>query len=178
MLQIAGEEFELKDYNERRNNAIKFYPILVRSYIDKAMSNYVRAIILNYHNQYSTMKEHEEIFNEMTGGVIYKIENSKLHYIWDKSSLKEMQNDKMYYEFDKDDLVQLKPAFLCSLELPILTRALRYGVAMKLEDLFTDYIKNIDTCVALLTTSSKKDSMDPDFPSSYDETGSSKASTI
>ena len=73
MLQIAEENFNLKDYSERRTNALKFYPILMKSYIDKAMSNYVKAVIVNYHNHYSSFQEHEEIFNEMTGGVIYKI---------------------------------------------------------------------------------------------------------
>ena len=178
MLQIAEEDFWLKDYRLRRDNAIKFYPILMKSYIDKAMSAYVRAIILNYHNQYSSIKEHEEIFNEMTGGVIYKIHNSKLHFIWENSTVKEMEKDKMYYSFDEDHLVTLNPAFLCSLELPLLTRALRYGVAMKLEDLFTDYVKNIETWIALLGRNSKKGSENDEFGDYIDGGMSSKASTI
>ena len=178
MLQIAEDDFGLKDYQQRRNNALKFYPTLMKSYINKAMSNYVKAIILNYHNQYSTIKEHEEIFNEMTGGVIYKIVNNKFHYIWDNTSVKEMEVDKMYYSFKEKNLVQLKPAFLCSLELPMLTRALRYGVALKLEDLFTDYAKTIETCIALLSRTSKKGDSGDDYFDYNDGGMSSKASTI
>jgi len=176
MLQIAEDDFALQDYKERRTNALNFYPTLMRSYIDKAMSNYVKSIILNYHNQYSSIKEHEEIFNEMTGGVIYKIQNSKFHYIWLNATVKEMEKDNMYYEFDEDHLVQLNPAFLCNLELPVLIRALRYGVALKLEDLFSDYVKNIETCISLLGRTAKKDDFDQDF--NFNEDMSSKASTI
>lgn len=166
MLQIAEDDFGLKDYKDRRTNALKFYPILMKSYIDKAMSNYVKAIIVNYHNQYSTLKEHEEIFNEMTGGVIYKVENSGLHTVWANATIKEMEKDKMYYSFNDKKLMPVEPAFLCSLETPLLCRALRYGVAMKLEDLFTDYVKNIEICIGLLGRSAKKgdfDGQDFDF---------------
>ena len=84
----------------------------MRSYIDKATSNYVRAIILNYHNQYSQFQESEEIFNEMTGGVIYHISRSEFHLIWNKSNLKEMENDNMYYQFNEQKLVTVNPSFL------------------------------------------------------------------
>ena len=175
MLQIAEEDFELRDYKERRTNALKFYPILMKSYIDKAMSNYVSAIIVNYHNQYSTLKEHEEIFNEMTGGVIYKVENSGLHLIWGEASLKEMEKDRMFYGFSEKKLMAMNPSFLCSLETPLLCRALRYGIAMKLEDLFTDYVKNIEMCISLLGRHTKKGDVDPgsfDFNASGDENSS------
>lgn len=163
MLQIAEENFKLKDYYERRTNALKFYPILMKSYIDKAMSNYVRAIILNYHNHYSSFQEHEEIFNEMTGGVIYKVKNSDIHMIWSDTSAKEMEKDRMFYDFKEEKLVRVKPAFICSLETPLLCRALRYGIALKLEDLFTEYIKNIEICISILGRSSKKDNFDDEF---------------
>ena len=156
MLQIAEEDFGLKDYCDRRTNALKFYPTLMKSYIDKAMSNYVRAVILNYHNQYSTLKEHEEIFNEMTGGVIYKVQNSGLHLIWGGATVKEMEKDRMFYQFKDKKLMPMNPSFLCSLETPLLTRALRYGIALKLEDLFTDYVKNIEVCIGLLGRATKK----------------------
>lgn len=161
MLQIAEDDFGLKDYHERRTNALKFYPILLRSYIDKAMSNYVRSIILNYHNQYSTLKEHEEIFNEMTGGVIYSVNNSGLHLIWGDATIEEMEKDKMYYGFKNKKLMPMKPAFLCSMESPLLCRALRHGITLKLEDLFTEYIKNIEICIGLLGRNSKKGDFDP-----------------
>lgn len=160
MLQIAEENFGLKDYFERRTNWLKFYPILMRSYIDKATSNYVRAIILNYHNQYSQFQESEEIFNEMTGGVIYHISRSEFHLIWNKSNLKEMENDNMYYQFNEQKLVTVNPSFLWSLETPLLWRALRYGVASKLEDLFSDYINNINLWIGLLGRTNIKKGFD------------------
>lgn len=172
MLQIAEEDFGLKDYKERRTNALKFYPILMRSYIDKAMSNYVKAIIVNYHNQYSTLKEHEEIFNEMTGGVIYKVRSTGLHVIWGEATIKEMEKDNMYYSFKDKKLMPMQPSFLCSLEAPLLCRALRYGIALKLEDLFTEYIKNIEICIGLLGRNSKKGDFDPH---NFDFTGESES---
>jgi len=42
------------------------YPIIMKSYVEKAITNYVSSIILNYHNHYNSLKETEEIFNEMT----------------------------------------------------------------------------------------------------------------
>ena len=66
MLTIAEDDYDLKDYNNQRQKASYFYPILMKSYVEKAISNYVQAIILNYHNHYNSMNETEEIFNEMT----------------------------------------------------------------------------------------------------------------
>ena len=149
MLQIAEENFGLKDYADKRTNWIKFYPILMKSYIDKATSNYVKSIILNYHNHYSQFQEHEEIFNEITGGVIYKVNSPEIHLIWGKTNKKEMENDKMYYSFDDQKLMAANPSFLWSHETPLLCRALRYGVASKLEDLFADYIKHQSVSILL-----------------------------
>lgn len=177
MLQIAEENFDLKDYQNRRSNALKFYPVLMKSYIDRAMANYVKAIIVNYHNQYSMLKEHEEIFNEMTGGVIYKVQNSGLKCIWGAATVKDMEKDKMYYEFNDKKLMPMNPSFLCSLEAPMLCRALRYGVALKLEDLFTDYAKNIDICIGLLGRNTKKGDFDSGNVN-YNDSESSDGSTL
>lgn len=38
----------------------------MKSYVEKAIQNYVQSIILNYHNHYTTLKETEEIFSEMS----------------------------------------------------------------------------------------------------------------
>ena len=188
MMKIAEEDFGLKDYSYQNSNVstshtmrnpVKFYPILMNSYIDKAMSNYVRSIIVNYHNQYSVLKEHQEIFNEMTGGVIYKVQSSGLHLIWGDATIKEMEKDKMFYNFKDKKLMPMNPSFLCTLETPLLCRALRYGVSLKLEDLFTDYAKNIETCISLLGQSSKKGDFGPqDFGSSSANDMNSSSSTV
>ena len=46
---------------------------------------------------------------------------------------------------------------------------MRYGIALKLEDLFTDYIKNIEICIGLLGRNNKKDNFDDDFYSFNEE---------
>ena len=162
MLQIAEDDFGIIDYKERRKNALKFYPTLVKSYIDKAISVYVRSIVLKYHSMGSSFKEYEMIFNEITEGMIYRVNNTSLHPIWDGTTVKEMEKDKMFYSFKDKKLVPLKPSFLCSMDSPVLCRALRNGIALKLEDLFTDYIKNIEICISLLGINNKKEDAIPD----------------
>lgn len=49
------------------------------SYIEQAMSNYIKPVILDYHNQYSSFNEFEEIYYELTKTVVHKIENNKNH---------------------------------------------------------------------------------------------------
>lgn len=66
MLNIAENDYDLKDYQTARLKACYMYPIIMKSYVEKAISNYVSSIILNYHNHYNSLKETEEIFNEMT----------------------------------------------------------------------------------------------------------------
>ena len=50
MLRVGQEMFKLKDYDRKLNYLVDYYPILMRSYIEKSMENYIRPIILNYHN--------------------------------------------------------------------------------------------------------------------------------
>lgn len=82
MLAIAEDDYELSDYKDQRTRASYFYPILMKSYVEKAIQNYVRSIILNYHNHYNSLKETEEIFNEMTQGVLLKWNNQDEKYVW------------------------------------------------------------------------------------------------
>jgi hypothetical protein len=82
VLSIAEEDFCLKDYRQIRERATMFYPILMKSYTEKAIQNYVSAIILNYHNDYNRFSETEEIFNEMSSKVIYKKNNSDEKEVW------------------------------------------------------------------------------------------------
>jgi len=37
MLTIAEDDYDLKDYNQLRSKAAHFYPILMKSYVEKAI---------------------------------------------------------------------------------------------------------------------------------------------
>lgn len=65
----------------------------MKSYVEKAISNYIQAIILNYHNDYNRLNETEEIYNEMSKKVIYKKNNSDEKYIWSQPKWEEMLKD-------------------------------------------------------------------------------------
>lgn len=125
---------------------MEFYPFLVKSYVEQAISNYVKPIILNYHNQYSSLSEVEEIYYELTNSVIYKVKRSKAHPCW-KTNNETMLRDRMYYDFKDSKFEEIEPAFLMGPEPPMLCRALRYGVTLKLEDLYTYYLTGIDQVV-------------------------------
>lgn len=146
MLQLAVETFELKDYEERFEYCLEFYPFLVRSYIDQAITNYVKPLIVNYHNHYSSFKEVEEIYYERTNSVVYKYQRNDCHICWETDK-ERMVKDRMFYSFKTDKLVATKPAFLLGPETPLLCRALRYGLTLKLEDLYMQYESGIDLIV-------------------------------
>lgn len=82
MIRVGQEMFKLNDYNKKLIFLLDYYPILMRSYIDKAIGNYVTPIILNYHNQYNKTQEVEEVFYERTGRVLYQRKNDLDHTIW------------------------------------------------------------------------------------------------
>jgi len=42
--------FNLHDYDQKLHYLLDYYPILMKSYIEKAIENYVKPVILNYHN--------------------------------------------------------------------------------------------------------------------------------
>ena len=44
----------------------------MKSYIEKAIENYVKPVILNYHNHFSSTDEMEEVFYERTGRILYQ----------------------------------------------------------------------------------------------------------
>lgn len=119
MLNLAVESFELLDYKDRLDYCLEFYPILIKSYIEQSISNYVKPIIVNYHNQYSSVNEVEEIYYELTDSVIYKITNNSEHFCWrtDKATL---EKDHMYYGFKEDKFKIVEPAFLIGPETPLL----------------------------------------------------------
>ena len=143
MLQLAVDSFNLIDYQERFEYCLEFYPILMKSYIQRAISNYVKPIILNYHNHDSSYEEVEEIYYELTNWVIYKTNRSDAHYCW-KTDPESMFKDRMFYNFKTEKLKLIEPALMIGPETPVLWRALRYGVTLKLEDLYTEYITGID----------------------------------
>jgi hypothetical protein len=70
MLDMAIKTFGMKDYVDEYYKYIQYYELLVYSYIEQAIANYIKPIVVNYHNQYSSLKETEEIFYEMTESVI------------------------------------------------------------------------------------------------------------
>ena len=155
MLHMAVEWYNLRDYQERLEYWMEFYPILVKSYVQQAIKNYVKPIILNYHNQYSSYEETEEIYYEMTDYVVYNVVKNESHRIWDTDQEK-MHRDRMYYDFDVKKLHVIEPAYMIGPETPVLCRALRYGVAIKLEDLYCQYFNGIDQVVHKLKTSNQE----------------------
>ena len=93
--------FGLTDYDKKLNHLLSFYPVLMRSYTEKAIENYIRPVILNYHNQFSRTERNEEIFYQRTNRVILSFKKDD-HFIW-PTSKEEMLKDRMFYEF-KDPL--------------------------------------------------------------------------
>jgi DNA-directed RNA polymerase beta subunit len=114
----------------------------------------VKPIILNYHNQYSSFQEVEEIYYEMTDYVVYKLKRNEYHACW-KTTKEDMLKDRMFYNFKETKLLAIEPAFIIGPETPVLCRALRYGVAQKLEDLYTKYFSGIDQVVFKLKNSNE-----------------------
>lgn len=53
MLKVAEDIFGLEDYKAKKEYLLKFYPCLMRSYIEKSSQNYIQSIIVNYHNQFA-----------------------------------------------------------------------------------------------------------------------------
>ncbi|CAI2361236.1 unnamed protein product [Moneuplotes crassus] len=146
MLQLAVECYDLNDHKDKLNYCCEFYPMLIKSYIDQAISNYVKPIILNYHNQVSRLTEMEEIYYEMNNSIIYTLKRNSEHIIWN-TTREEMTRDRMFYNFKEGKLKFVEPSYLIGPEPPLLCRALRYGVALKLEDLYTPYSASIDQIV-------------------------------
>lgn len=64
----------------------------MKSYIEKAIENYIKPLILNYHNHYGKMEEMEEVFYERTGRVLYLMRDNEKHEIWETST-EEMVKD-------------------------------------------------------------------------------------
>lgn len=50
----------------------------------------------------------------------------------------------MFYPFADGRLMPIEPPLMAHVEAPLICRSLRYGMALKLEDLYNDYICNID----------------------------------
>ncbi|CAI2360411.1 unnamed protein product [Moneuplotes crassus] len=146
MLQLAVECYNLQDYKDRLDYCLEFYPLLIKSYIEQAISNYVKPIILNYHNQVSSLNEMEEIYYELSDSIIYNLTRNGEHLIW-KTTCEEMTKDRMFYNFKEEKLKFVEPNYLLGPEPPLLCRALRYGVTLKLEDLYTPYSQGIDQIV-------------------------------
>lgn len=139
MMSIAEDDFDLKDYQSQRQKAAYIYPILMKSYVEKAISNYVWSIILNYHNHYNSLKETEEIFNEMSQSVICKKNNQDEKYVWNPPSLDQMLKDEIYYSFQMSKLEQVKPALWVVGESPHLLWALWHALTINLEALLQNF---------------------------------------
>ena len=105
--------------------------------------NNIEPIILNYHNHYSGFEENEEIFYERTGRVLYKVQRDDAHPIW-PTSREEMEKDRMYYEFKDRKFKTIRPEYFGSIETPAVCRAIRHGMVLKLEDLYTPFIQAVD----------------------------------
>ena len=76
---MAVNSFNMNDYNLKYNKLMQYYELLMHSYTERAMSNYIKPVILDYHNQYSSFNEFEEIYYEFTKTVVHKVENNEMH---------------------------------------------------------------------------------------------------
>mmetsp|Transcript_8955 Transcript_8955/g.7957 ORF Transcript_8955/g.7957 Transcript_8955/m.7957 type:complete len:149 (+) Transcript_8955:707-1153(+) len=119
MLEISICTFKMKDYKSDFSRYSQYYSLLVQSYIEQAMSNYISPIVLNYHNQYSSFTETEEIYYELSSTVIHKHETNKEHYCWTRD-VEEMEKDHMFYNFKHDKLVEIDPPFLIGSYSPVM----------------------------------------------------------
>lgn len=79
MLEMSISTFKMKDYVEDYSRKKQYYDILVQSYVEQALSNYIHPVVLNYHNQYSSFMETEEIFYELSSMVVHRVENNESH---------------------------------------------------------------------------------------------------
>lgn len=79
MLDMAITTFNMKEYENNYLRYTQFYELLVNSYIEQAMNNYIKPIVLNYHNHYNSLQETEEIYYELTHTVVHKVVNNKSH---------------------------------------------------------------------------------------------------
>lgn len=50
-----------------------------------------------------------------------------------------MKDENIFYHFKTDKLCKIDPPLLMSNEIPVLCRALRYGMCLKLEEMFAQY---------------------------------------
>lgn len=142
LLTLAEEDFDLKDYAEIRAKALQFYPVLMRSYVEKAIQTYTENLILNYNNQISN-NESEEIFNELTGGVIFRRNNSDVKVYWGEQSARSLLDDGIFYSFSEGKIVQAKPALKAVGNTQHLLRALRNALCMALEDILEPYAQQV-----------------------------------
>ena len=142
LLQFAEDEFEMLDYRSRKETLLKFYPVLMESYTEQAVRNHVRAIILNYTNTLNRADQTEEVFNEMSGRTILRLVNDGLHGIWETTPA-QMERDRLFYSFPEGHIFMHKPEFMVGRETPLLVRALRYGVALRLEEIYDVYKRRI-----------------------------------
>ena len=127
MLDMAITTFKMNDYKNTYLRYVQYYELVVNSYIEQAMGTYIKPIVLNYHNQYSSFKETEEIYYELTDTVVHKVNNNKTHACW-KTTDEEMKKDNMFYQFNSNKFEEIEPAFLVGPISPLLCRALRYGM--------------------------------------------------
>lgn len=138
MLDMAIVTFKMKEYKEIYFRYTQYYEILVHSYIEQAMSNYITPLCLNYHNQDNSLKETEEIYYELTNTVVHKVINNKSHPCW-VATHEELEADRIFYPFKESKFKEVDPAFLIGAESPVLCRALRYGMCLKLEEMYAQY---------------------------------------
>lgn len=111
MLEMAIKTFKMDDYKDVFTKYSNYYEFVVHSYIEQAMANYIRPIVLNYHNHDSSFKETEEIYYEMTDTVVHKVKNTKKHFCW-KVNFSELEKENIFYGFKAHKLIEVEPAFL------------------------------------------------------------------
>ena len=61
-----------------------------------------------------------------------------MHFCWTEDQ-EEMEIDHMFYHFKDEKLIKIDPPFLMGPYSPLLCRALRYGMCLKLEEMFAQY---------------------------------------
>ena len=150
LLHLAIEDYDLTAYIPTQQKASKTYPMLMRSYCLKAVSNYSSSVIINYHNHFTSLDEVEEIFIEspsMSGLVLFRKSNTEGKPIWlDNPTTKQMIKDGMYYSFPINKMQTMKPKLWVVGETPHLAWALWNAMALSLEDHFHHYEKEVSMC--------------------------------
>jgi len=116
----------------------------MQSYVEQAIQTYCSNIILNYHNHFGD--EAEEIFDELSGLVLHRINNSDMKIVWGTANVNDLINEGIFYSFSEGKLLPTKPALRVVGESPHVLRAIRTALSMALENMLETYSNQVQIC--------------------------------